>query len=230
MTRLGIVTGLAGEADLVRSALADSADHRILVSCSGPGPRQAERAAQNLLRQSVDALMSFGLAGGLDPRLGAGAIILPDSVVTGSRVRYVVAPDWRTSLLLTLAQLGPVIDGTILGADRPIANVAEKARLFADFATGAVDMESHAVAAVAGSAGVPFAVLRAVCDPAHRALPAAALLAMDGDGQLRLGRLTGALIRRPTDLIRLLPLARDRRSAFLALSHVALRLAPRFGM
>ena len=57
-----------------------------------------------------------------------------------------------------------------------------------DLETGAVavDMESHIAAAYAAEAGLPFAALRVVSDPAGRALPALAMAAIKPNGDIDL--------------------------------------------
>jgi adenosylhomocysteine nucleosidase len=48
----------------------------------------------------------------------------------------------------------------------------------------AVDMESAGVAEAAAQAAVPFVVIKAVCDPSSRAVPALALQMLDARGRL----------------------------------------------
>ena len=47
-------------------------------------------------------------------------------------------------------------------------------------------MESHIAAAYAAEAGLPFAAVRVISDPAHRALPALARAAIKPNGQIDL--------------------------------------------
>jgi hypothetical protein len=70
-------------------------------------------------------------------------------------------------------------------------------------------MESGAVASVAYEAGVPFAVLRAICDPADRAVPPAALVALDAVGRVATSRLLSSIVAQPGQIGSLLVLARD---------------------
>jgi adenosylhomocysteine nucleosidase len=95
----------------------------------------------------------------------------------------------------------------------PVAHAADKARLFAATGAAVVDMESGAVAAVATAAGLPFAVLRVVCDPAGRDLPPAALVALDGDGAIAALGVLASLLRHPGQIPALLRLARDAAAA-----------------
>ena len=57
--------------------------------------------------------------------------------------------------------------------------------------------------------GLPFAVVRAVCDPTGRNLPLLALSALDAGGRIGVARVVGSLLRHPLQLPGLLGLARD---------------------
>jgi adenosylhomocysteine nucleosidase len=97
-----------------------------------------------------------------------------------------------------------------------LATVAEKAAAHAAGAD-AVDLESAAVARAAAAAGLPFSVLRAICDEAGRALPRAAVVALDAKGRIGAGRVLGALLRQPGDIFALVALGRDAGRARTAL-------------
>ena len=86
-------------------------------------------------------------------------------------------------------------------------------------ATGAiaVDMESHVAAAFAAQHRLPFAAVRVVCDPAHRALPALVESALRPDGGVSLTGVLASLCRRPLQLLAMPGLARDAAEGFRAL-------------
>jgi len=86
-------------------------------------------------------------------------------------------------------------------------------------------MESGAVAAASAEAGVPFAVMRAVCDPAGRTLPPAALVALNSAGRLVAARLAMSILGRPGQLVQLFGLARDAAAARRALRSRVLRMS-----
>lgn len=194
LTTLGIIVGLKAEARVARRL-------RVPVAIGGGTHAGAHAAAQSLLSQGATALLSFGLAGGLDPKLSAGTVIVPSAVVTETR-RYTTDPR------LSAALGGPTPD-VLLATEHPIATAQAKQHLYATTGCAAADMESGAVAEVAAIAGVPFAVLRAVCDPAGRALPPAALIALDARGAIGLRRIAVSILREPTQLPSLFALARD---------------------
>jgi adenosylhomocysteine nucleosidase len=80
-----------------------------------------------------------------------------------------------------------------------------------------VDMESGAVAAVAAAHGLAFAVLRAICDPAARDLPPAALAALDAGGAIMALRVGASVLRDPAQIPALFKLAADAARARAAL-------------
>jgi adenosylhomocysteine nucleosidase len=55
------------------------------VAPSGARPARAAEIARELLASGADSLISFGLAGGLDPRLGPGSVIVADRVLAWHR-------------------------------------------------------------------------------------------------------------------------------------------------
>jgi hypothetical protein len=68
--------------------------------------------------------------------------------------------------------------------------------------------------------------LRAICDPADRALPPAALVALDTAGRLAAARLAMSVLASPGQLMALFGLARDASAARRALRARARQIAP----
>jgi adenosylhomocysteine nucleosidase len=198
---LGVIVGLEAEARLARR-------WGLPVAVGGGDAAGAARAAEALAPQ-VRAFISFGLAGGLDPALRAGALLVPDRVVDGGEA-------WAADPALQAA-LGGGTGHVLLGGGAILATAAAKRAAWIAGAH-AVDLESAAVARVAAATGKTFAVLRAVCDEAGRDLPAAALLALDAAGRIGAARVGLAVLRRPWQLPALLGLARDAARARAALA------------
>jgi hypothetical protein len=61
-------------------------------------------------------------------------------------------------------------------------------------------MESHIAAAYAAEAGIPFAALRVISDPAGRALPALAKSALKPNGAIDLRKVLRGVARNPAAL------------------------------
>ena len=201
MCRLGIVVGMTSEARLLGGA-------GCAIAVGGGSSVGARRVAQKLVDDGATTLISFGLAGGLDPDLPSGTLLAPRGVLSKGRVI-------ECDTALRAALPGETI-ACLLAGDAVVETVAEKLRLWQTTGAGAVDMESGPVAEVASAADIPFAVLRAVCDPAARQLPGAAVDALDEKGRISPMRMAGILARHPKQLLGLVFLgidaARARRS------------------
>jgi adenosylhomocysteine nucleosidase len=121
---------------------------------TGMGPGLAREATQKALAGGpFDHVMVVGIAGGLDPALPVGSLMVP------SRVQlYPDGPEYRTHPLPPRQAAGGLMttDGLFDGDDvwRPILE-----RGF-----GAVDMEAAGVAEVCEAAGVPWSVYRGISD------------------------------------------------------------------
>lgn len=234
MIRLGIVTGLAAEARCLREAAGGDAlddtlpGDKLTVVCSGGDAARALAWARTLIDNGANALLSFGIAGGLDPALTPGDLIVGDTVVAPDGRRHAADAAWRDGLLALLTDQSPSLHA-VAGSDNPVASRAGKRALHADAGAAAVDMESHGVALAADDAGLPFAVIRAIADPAGRVLPRAALAGLGPDGEPRPIAVLGELVRRPWELPSLLAAAADARRALVTLGRCAALGAPLFG-
>jgi adenosylhomocysteine nucleosidase len=204
------ITGLAAEARLLRAL-----DLKIFVG--GGTAEGAVRCAEAAIAAGATALISFGLAGGLDPSLPAGALICPRQVL------------WHGSILRTdpalVAALGGATCDTLLADEEISATAAQKHALWCGTHAAAIDMESGAVGACAAQEGLPFAVLRAICDPATRTLPPAALAALDNAGHIGFLAVAASVLRHPSQIPALVALAADaaqaRRTLIGQVKHLA---------
>ncbi len=221
MTRLGVVTGLVAEAECIHRAAATLPEKkRPLTYSAGASAARACAGAERLLAEGAGALISFGIAGGLDIGLSPGSLVVADAVVPPEGPSIETDPRWRGSFFACLTP-GEATVATIAGYDRVVATVADKRALLDRTGAVAVDMESHGVAVAARAAGVPLLVLRVVADPAARAVPSAALHALGADGRTRPAPLLGRLATRPWELLPLVRIALDSRRALRVLDRVA---------
>ena len=209
---VAFLVGFAAEARIARLA-----GWRVVMG--GGTTEGAVAAARRLIAEGVTGIVSFGLAGGLDPSLPAGTLIVAGSVLAGAHL-------WPTDGALN-ARLGGASAHVCLGLDHIAARSDEKLRLGRETGAALADMESGAVALEAGRAGVPFAVARAICDPAGRSLPPAALVSLDARGRIAPAGLAWSLMRSPGQIGALAGLAWDAALARRALRSHVLRLASR---
>lgn len=226
MARLGIVTGLASEAGCLAS-LAAGGDAMVL--CAGADGGRAGLAARQLIERGCGGLLSFGMAGGLDPDLAPGAVTLPRRVLDAAGHAVTVDEPWRDRLAALLSGMA-IGAGDIAGSTELVASVAAKQRLRQMTGAAAVDMESLALGKEARRAGIPFLVVRVIADPADRAPPPWAADTIDAAGRVRTLAALWALLRHPADLPTAMSLAGDSRAALAALRRVAAGAGPLFGL
>lgn len=233
---LGIVTGLGFEADIARAAVAAAAvsgGDTVTVACHGPGQARAHSAARSLLDVGATALLSFGVAGGCNPVLPSGTVILStgvrDIVDGGQGDLLYTNREWQRRIKSRLLGCVLVEEAMIASAAVPVTGAADKRLLHTELNAAAVDMESAAIAHAAIEAGVPFMALRAILDTADTTLPPAALAGLGPDGNPRVAEVIRALGRRPQDLPALIRLGVANTKARRALERAAAAAAPLFG-
>ena len=224
-----MLTGLALEARLAKSLAGqmEPASPEPIIRCAAASTARAIEEAEALCRHGVAALLSFGLAGGLDPSLPSGSVILALEIRTASGKALACDATWQERIMAKASGL-TLIRAPLAAAARPLTGSNDKARLFAASKAAAVDMESLALAEAAAAAGLPFLALRAVADAADRNLPTAALAPLSHDGRAQPLYVIGRLARRPWELPALVRLGRDAGHAERALAGLSQIAAPLF--
>jgi adenosylhomocysteine nucleosidase len=197
----------------------------VQVVCRTAGS-ELEAIADSAVRQGYRGMISFGVAGGLASQLRAGDWIVASSIREEHTVRQTDAV-WSRKLL---GMIDGAIHAPIVGVDSPIAEPAKKRELYRATGAAAVDMESHVVARVAAKHKLAFAALRVVVDPAHRAVPPAALIDMRPDGRPNVSAMLREVMTRPLQLSPLARIAVDAFTARAAMNRVRRDLGPHFGL
>jgi purine-nucleoside phosphorylase len=151
------------------------------------------------VRERVDAVVSTGLCGAVDPEFRVGDIVV-GTEVNGEAVSM---PRCR----------GDYRPGKVASGDRVVGTIAERRRLAAA-GVQVVDMESAEVLRRAQELGVPFFCVRAVSDEAHEDWTLDLNAARGPDGAFRIGHILAQAARRPATGIP--ELLRLRRNAGLA--------------
>ena len=188
-----IVTGLMQEARI-------AAGPGMTVICSSSDPQQLRALLTVFDPSTIRGVISFGVAGGLDPSLKSGDVVVATEVLAGD-TRWLAGLPLNEQMIAGVA-LGRrrVVRGGLAGVEQMVAARALKAALHLETGAAAVDMESHIAAAYAAEAGLPFAALRVISDPASRALPALAMVAIKPNGDIDLRKILRGLARNPTTL------------------------------
>lgn len=188
-----IVTGLIQEARIASGP-------GMTVICSSSDPQQLRALLTVFDPETIRGVISFGVAGGLDPSLKSGDIVVATEVLAGDA-------RWLAGLALNddvMAGFGlgrrRVVRGRLAGAEQVVAARHLKEALHLETGAAAVDMESHIAAEYADKVGLPFAALRVVSDPAHRALPPLAMAAIKANGDIDLRKVLRSVARNPRTL------------------------------
>ncbi len=224
MPDIGVVAALPRElATLGAGAGRAGSFHRADGWCaavSGIGAERAQAAASRLLEAGVVGLVSWGTAGGLRDAFRPGDVLLAERVAwPGDAVTVDAA--WRARLAQGMHAAGlDALAGTLWCHAHAVTSIVEKQEL-AKYGYDAVDMESAGVARAARAAGVPFVSVKAVCDPAARALPPEALDWLRPDGRVRPGALARSLARDPHVWRALREMRRDFNAACAGLRRTA---------
>jgi adenosylhomocysteine nucleosidase len=229
LTGAGVVAALPAEARALgpsmRSSDTDSFEELAALSgsrlaISGIGYEAAHTAALALVADGVTALMTFGMAGGLDPALKAGSVVLPTELISPSGTRFVTCRTWRERIAAAVSASRAVTEGNLLTSALAIESLAAKAAAYKTSGAVAVDMESAAVAEVAQAAQLPFIAVRVIVDTAADVLPRA-VVAASRAGKVQMVRLIAGLLLAPGQIKPLIRLSQRYRTAIRSLRVIA---------
>lgn len=219
---LGIICGMASEA---RALGRWAEDGLVQIGISGARPEQAESEANRLVEGGCRLLMSWGVAGGLDPEMKPGDLVVPAAVVDEGGGCWPLSHALGEAVAAAIPGARPAPDHgqgrVILGLDRLVLNPDDKTALFALTGAMTADMETHRVARVAAARQVPALAVRAVGDPIDCWVPQLASTALGENGEPRLGTVALGLLRRPWDLGALMRVKRETDAALEALGQIA---------
>ena len=188
------MTGLVQEARI-------AAGPGMAVICSSSDPQQLRALLTVFDPTTIRGVISFGVAGGLDPSLKSGDVVVADEVMSGDN-RWLAGFALNDDLIgrLTVGLGRRVVRGGLAGVEDVVVAQASKTALRNETGAAAVDMESHIAAAYAAESGLPFAALRVISDPADRALPALARNAIKPNGDIDLRMILRGVVRNPRTL------------------------------
>ncbi len=142
-----------------------NAGRRLILAANGAGPKLATRATEVAIRavtnadlssSQLEAVISTGYAGALDPALKLGDIVVAHEVL-----------DFASGETFPCSSLeSHAAQGIVLSQDRIANDIAEKQQLFGKTSASAVEMEASGVAARAKRAGLPFYCIKVISDVA----------------------------------------------------------------
>ena len=177
------LTGLRSE--VLDIADATGVQPQVEFQVLGVGPERAGAALAALLEDrrssedgGVDGVLVLGVAGGVDPGLETGDLLLADRYAlhngAAQGAGQAIKPD--TQMLQSAEQAAldlsiPVCSGGALTVDHLVAEREEREELRTRYQVFSVNMEDYRAAEAAQKAGVPFLSVRVVLDTASQGLP-----------------------------------------------------------
>lgn len=228
MKHLGIITALLPEADcFIKSASPDipiRLSDTVSLIVSGIGQDSASTAAEKLIDEGVDGLLSAGTAGALAPGMRPGDLLIPSIILTAAGRTQWATRQWHQHVLGCFANSKmTVYTDHLLSLDRIIGKTADKHQLYTESGASAVDMESAAILAIAETHRIPALVIRSIVDPASFGVPDFILRNSDNYGRISMLALMKCLLRHPANIGTLLQLAGYFQLATRSLRYVNLQ-------
>jgi adenosylhomocysteine nucleosidase len=185
---------------------------RVVAGITGIGTANATRVTEALLSSTeVDHVVMVGIAGGVDPSVPIGHVVVPDVVIDRASGR-----EHRPVLLD-----GTSTNGRLMTGDDLLLDPAVLAGLRSQGVV-ALDMETAAVGAVCDAHGCPWSAFRSISDRPSDGLVDEAVAALARpDGSPDLPGVARYLLRRPWAIAKLARLGRDARTATFAAASAA---------
>lgn len=187
---LGILCGLESEAAIVRTL------PNVSVAVAGARPQKARWLARELVKNGAKRLMSFGIAGGLEPGLPIGSMIIGTHVMS-------VDGKWDCDAAYVrelTSKLPEAHCGGVWGSEFLVPTAKAKRAHYEKSRCLIVDMESQCAAQIAAEANIPLAVIRVVCDNSDMDVPPLVMDAINEDGSINAGKALWSLLRHPSQI------------------------------
>lgn len=189
LKRVRPIRRAAGEKELVlvhiigRHTFSERFWPGLRVLTTGMGVANAREAIESVCQPAWPSfVLTCGFAGGLDPALPLGSVLLD--------------ADADFPLSARLAAAG-ARTGTFHCADHVAVTVAQKAALRRSTGADAVEMESSVIRAACRERSIPGATLRVISDTANEDLPLDFNALMTPDYRMNFLKLAGQLVRSP---------------------------------
>ncbi|WP_243373031.1 nucleoside phosphorylase [Geotalea sp. SG265] len=196
-------------------------DKKVMLIRSGMGARHATAATRSLVAAAIpDIILNFGFAGAITAGPDVGDLVLAERVFSYDGSSFTQGPTPSASLVDSMERLtasdtagSSLFRGTFVTTLK-ITEKRTLAKVLPDHCPcPAVEMETAAVAAEAGAAGIPFAAMRAVSDAADEELGFSLDEFTDGDMNIRMTKVLATVARKPGIIPQLLRLAGNSRTA-----------------
>lgn len=239
--KIGIITAMPEETRAVIRALpkaqktrpagairyhARFGGHEIVIAESGMGFANATATAGQLIAElQPDLVISAGFCGGIAAELQVGDAALAASLVmvseNGLQAVPAIIPALVSDFVFRQTAEGRRVFAGLFACTTTIMQKKRLADLLPPAAPySVVEMESAAIALLAGKNGIPFVGLRTVSDPLDEELGFTLDEFCDGQMRIRIPKVLMTITRKPRIIPQLIRLAGNSRVAAASLSDV----------
>lgn len=168
--------------------------HPVAIVESGIGLDRARRATH----AAIDAfnpqwIISAGFAGGLDPALSRGSLILAENV----QLYGTTQPAIQLGLSMVSEPANKIFTGSIVTVPQIVRTTQEKQAVFETTKALAAEMETWGVAEACRTRHCRMISIRVISDDAKTNLPPEIMTVSGPTGSVRAGALVGAILNRP---------------------------------
>jgi adenosylhomocysteine nucleosidase len=163
---------------------------QVFLAANGAGPNRAAEAVEvarfGMPNGGIEAIVSTGFCGALDPDLKVGDVFVATGIQIAGELVPVRTPQCRRAHFA----------GTVVSIDR-VAQTTEEKRDLCSFGARAVEMEAAGVLSRVREWGMPFYCIRSVTDLANESFHIDFNAARSPDGRFSTPRILAAAIASP---------------------------------
>ena len=211
-----IKTGMTSEEQVAREFFRDA----LILT----GVQTSADLAKNV-PEDCEAIVSFGLCGGLSPDAQIGQAFIYDRVVTPGGT-FTCDQNWQHRLFTATKyyERGCWSNGQFNTAD----SIQQRGDLYNSTGCWIIDDESYAVAYFAAGRQIPFVGLRVVSDGAEDNLPPAVINALNPDGSDNIEAVVSSIISDPEQIPDLIRTAQEFNISIAELRTAAIQVGQNF--
>lgn len=197
-------------------------NNTLTIIISGIGARHAEKAAELLLYENINGLLSWGTAAGLVNKLHSGDLLLPEQILDSKGNRYNADNNLINEIKKLLENTDIRIhNGVLVETTSILKSPEQKTGLAATTGAIAADMETAAIMRVAKRNHLPCGVIRTIVDEAQDILPSEIIRHTDVFGKPDIMKIVNEIFFKPSLIPRLYHLAGAMHAATGTLDKIA---------
>ncbi len=228
---IGIIVPLVQEASVFKikkNAIKQPIEisDNLVLFVSGVGVNNARNAVE-VLAPKVSHLISWGTAAGLSRHLQPGDLLLPDLIKDKNGTEYSTDLNFKKKMIALLPGDLSYESGLLCESTDILKEVEEKEEYGKKYNAVGCDMESAAIAKLAGKKGISFNALRFISDDYSTRIPKSVYLSISEDGDFIIGKFLLQLISNPRDIFQVIRLGKNfskAKKTMLELKKVLLKL------